>query len=64
MLQAKTGFPEHACVVTEDVLQFACLVCEMFLAPKLVMQDTAPSLVSRYDSIKKLSSMDFMELPR
>ncbi|XP_041353185.1 WD repeat-containing protein 81-like [Gigantopelta aegis] len=62
--QPKTSVPEHTCTVTEDVLQFACLMCEMFLAPKLMMQDTTPCLASRYDKIKKLSSTDFMELPR
>ncbi|KAL8618351.1 hypothetical protein ACOMHN_047423 [Nucella lapillus] len=51
-------------LVTQDMASFLCLVCEMFLAPKLRMQQEAPSLVQRIQNVKVLCADDLSTIPR
>ena len=43
---------------------FMCLVCEMFLAPRLRMQEEEPSLVKRLQNIRALCGADISMIPR
>ncbi|XP_076442450.1 WD repeat-containing protein 81-like [Babylonia areolata] len=54
---------QHA-LVTQDMASFLCLVCELFLAPKLRMQQEVPSLVQRIQNIKSLCADDLSTIPR
>ncbi|XP_048259803.1 WD repeat-containing protein 81-like [Haliotis rufescens] len=55
---------ELPCIVSEDMVKFSCLMCEMFLSSRLRMKDTYVSLTRRYDKIMQLAASDFSELPR
>ncbi|KAK7504154.1 hypothetical protein BaRGS_00004458, partial [Batillaria attramentaria] len=51
-------------MVLQDVASFLCLVCEIFLAPKLRMQGTAPCLKERVERIHVLCNGDHSAIPR
>lgn len=50
--------------VIQDIAAFLCLICEIFLAPKLRMQELKPSLKMRIEKIKMLCSPDMSVIPR
>ena len=62
-LQA-AGKPRQHALVARDMASFMCLVCEMFLAPRLRMQEEEPSLVKRLQNIRALCGADISMIPR
>ena len=54
---------QHA-FVTQDMASFLCLVCEIFLAPKLRMQQDSLSLYQRLQNIRVLCAGDISMIPR
>ena len=63
VLQTDSKPRQHA-FVTQDMASFMCLICEMFLAPRLRMQEVAPSLVKRLQNVKALCAGDISMIPR
>ncbi|PVD25475.1 hypothetical protein C0Q70_13131 [Pomacea canaliculata] len=56
--------PATSVSVIQDIAAFLCLICEIFLAPKLRMQELKPSLKMRIEKIKMLCSPDMSVIPR
>lgn len=51
-------------LVAHDMQAFACLMCEMFLAPKTRLLGPNATLKERYQLIRKLCQMDLNSIPR
>lgn len=59
-----SDYPQSVHLVWADMQQFGCLMCELFLGPRLHAHNSGTSLRERYNMIGRLCAKDRSKLPR